>query len=80
VSADRQVTGEAIYTDDEPNLPGTLYAAPVLSKVAHARITSISAEAALEMPGVVAFYGASGTIYFVFVGKGGGFLVRFCTS
>ncbi|KYQ89070.1 xanthine dehydrogenase [Tieghemostelium lacteum] len=53
-SADKQVTGEAIYTDDIPIT--SLYAAKVMSAKAYANIKSIDASKALQAPGVKAFY------------------------
>ncbi|KKW67507.1 aldehyde oxidase [Lampropedia cohaerens] len=53
-SAHLHVSGQAVYIDDAPELSGTLHAALVLSKQAHARIVAISTEAAMAMPGVVA--------------------------
>ena len=50
-----QVTGEAKYTDDIPSPPGTLYAAFVLSKEAHAKILSIDSSKAMALDGVVKF-------------------------
>jgi xanthine dehydrogenase/oxidase len=38
LSAMKQVTGEAIYTDDLPKVHGELYGAFVLSQKAHAKI------------------------------------------
>ena len=52
-SARVQVAGAATYVDDIPEVRGTLYAAPILSKVAHGRILGIDYAAALAMPGVV---------------------------
>ena len=37
-SARLHVTGEAVYTDDIPELRGTLYAALILSPVAHGEL------------------------------------------
>ncbi len=54
-SAIPQVTGEAKYTDDIPSPPGTLYAAFVLSKEAHAKILSIDSSKAMALDGVVKF-------------------------
>ena len=51
-SARAQVAGNASYIDDLPELKGTLYAAPILSKVAHGRLNGVDAAAALAMPGV----------------------------
>jgi CO/xanthine dehydrogenase Mo-binding subunit len=48
-----KITGRARYTADL-TLPGMLYARPVLSPYAHARIISIDVEQAREVPGVVA--------------------------
>ena len=51
-SARAQVAGEATYVDDMPVLRGTLYAAPILSSVAHGRLLGVDGAAALAMPGV----------------------------
>ncbi len=51
-SARAQVAGSATYIDDLPELKGTLYAAPILSPVAHGRLDGLDAEAALALPGV----------------------------
>ena len=51
-SAARHVTGEAIYIDDMPDLPGTLHCAPVLSPIAKGRLRGIDPAGALEMRGV----------------------------
>jgi xanthine dehydrogenase large subunit len=51
-SANAQVRGAAPYVDDLPVLQGTLYAAPVMSDVAHGRLMNIDASLALAMPGV----------------------------
>ena len=58
LAADKQVTGEAIYTVDIPDPHGCLFAAYVLSTKAHAKILSIDPSKALEMKGVVAFFSA----------------------
>jgi xanthine dehydrogenase large subunit len=52
-SARAQVRGAATYVDDIAELKGTLYAAPILSKVAHGTLLGIDCSAALAMPGVV---------------------------
>jgi xanthine dehydrogenase large subunit len=52
-SAVAQVAGAAHYIDDLPEVRGTLYAAPILSNVAHGRLLGVDASAALAMPGVV---------------------------
>ncbi|KAF9292879.1 hypothetical protein BGZ88_006024 [Linnemannia elongata] len=57
VAAMKQVTGEALYTDDMPKLHNELYGAMVLSTRAHAKIVSIDTSAALAHPGVKAYYG-----------------------
>ena len=59
-SAHLHVTGEAIYTDDIPELRGTLYAALVLSPVAHGELIGegIDRAAILAEHGVVAVYTA----------------------
>jgi len=51
-SARAQVEGSADYTDDLPEVQGTLYAAPILSPVAHGRLNGVDASAALAIPGV----------------------------
>lgn len=51
-SARAQVAGAATFVDDIAELRGTLYAAPVLSSVAHGKLLSVDATAALAMPGV----------------------------
>ena len=51
-SARAQVAGAATYVDDIPEVRGTLYAAPILSTVAHGRLRGVDAAAALAMPGV----------------------------
>lgn len=53
-SARAQIAGAAPYIDDLPELRGTLYAAPILSTVAHGKINDIDTTAALALPGVVA--------------------------
>ncbi|KAF4040191.1 Molybdopterin-binding domain of aldehyde dehydrogenase [Phytophthora infestans] len=58
-SAYLQVSGEALYTDDIPNTPGTLHGALVLSTCAHGLIKSIDASEALAMEGVHRFFDAS---------------------
>ena len=51
-SARAQVAGTAHYIDDLPEVKGTLYAAPILSTVAHGTLNGVDATAALAMPGV----------------------------
>ena len=51
-SAAAQIAGAATYIDDIPELRGTLYAAPVLSKVAHGKLLGVDTQAALALPGV----------------------------
>jgi len=59
-SARLHVTGGATYTDDIPELAGTLYAALVLSAVAHGELIGegIDREALLKEHGVVAVFTA----------------------
>jgi xanthine dehydrogenase large subunit len=59
-SARLHVTGEAIYTDDIPELRGTLYAALILSPVAHGELIGegIDRAAILAQHGVVAVFAA----------------------
>jgi xanthine dehydrogenase large subunit len=60
-SARLHVTGQATYTDDIPELRGTLYAALILSPVAHGELIGegIDRAAILREHGVVAVYTAS---------------------
>ncbi len=51
-SAYAQVAGAAHYIDDLPEVKGTLYAAPILSPVAHGRLNGLDTAPALAMPGV----------------------------
>jgi len=51
-SARAQVAGAATYVDDIPEIKGTLYAAPILSTLAHGLLLGVDAAAALAMPGV----------------------------
>ncbi|MDQ2962168.1 MAG: xanthine dehydrogenase molybdopterin binding subunit [Pseudomonadota bacterium] len=53
-SAHLHVSGEATYTDDIPEVRGTLYAAIGMSERAHARIKSIDLGRVRAAPGVVA--------------------------
>ncbi len=59
-SARLHVTGEAVYTDDLPELAGTLYAALVLSPVAHGELIGdgVDRAALLAQHGVVAVFTA----------------------
>jgi xanthine dehydrogenase large subunit len=51
-SARAQVVGAAPYIDDLPEVRGTLYAAPILSTVAHGKLCGVDDSAARSMPGV----------------------------
>ena len=51
-SARKHVTGAAAYTDDIPELPGTLHVAVRLSERAHARILGMDLSRAKQAPGV----------------------------
>ncbi len=51
-SARAQVVGAAHYIDDLPEVKGTLYAAPILSTVAHGTLNGVDASAAQALPGV----------------------------
>lgn len=53
-SAAKHVSGEAIYIDDMGDLPGTLYAALILSPVAKGTLKSVDAGNATAIDGVVA--------------------------
>lgn len=52
-SADKHVSGEAIYIDDKLELPGMLHLCPRLSDHAHARILHINIEPCYAIAGVV---------------------------
>lgn len=58
-SAELHVLGQATYTDDIPELQGTLHAALGLSSKAHARITAMDLAPVRSAPGVVALYTAA---------------------
>src|SRR5688572_13675666 len=51
-SAARHVSGEAIYVDDIPELPGTLQIYIGMSQRAHARLVSLDVSAVGQAPGV----------------------------
>ena len=51
-SARAQVAGAAHYIDDLPEVKGTLYAAPIVSTVAHGTLNGVDALASLSLPGV----------------------------
>ncbi|MFT4190239.1 MAG: xanthine dehydrogenase molybdopterin binding subunit [Comamonas sp.] len=51
-SAAAQVAGSARYIDDIPEIKGTLYAAPILSPIAHGRLRGVDCTAARAVPGV----------------------------
>ena len=51
-SARAQVAGAVTYVDDMADVRGTLYAAPILSTVAHGTLRGVNASPALAMPGV----------------------------
>jgi xanthine dehydrogenase large subunit len=52
-SARHQVIGTAPYVDDLPEVKGTLFAAPILSPLAHGKLLAVDVSAVLAMPGVV---------------------------
>ena len=52
-SARAQVAGAATYVDDIAEIKGTLYAAPIMSTVAHGKLLGVDCRACLAMPGVV---------------------------
>ena len=52
-SARAHVSGEALYVDDVPEIKCTLYAAPIMSPIAHGRVKRIDTQAASSYPGVV---------------------------
>jgi xanthine dehydrogenase large subunit len=57
-SAEKHVSGEAIYIDDMPEPPGTLHAAVGMSAKPHARITRLDLSAVRAAPGVAAVMAA----------------------
>jgi xanthine dehydrogenase large subunit len=57
-SAELHVLGQATYTDDIPELQGTLHAALGLSSKAHARIAAMDLTPVRNSPGVLAVYTA----------------------
>jgi len=56
MSAVRQTTGEALYTDDYVPMPNEVHGALVTSEKAHAKILKVDASKALKVDGVLAFY------------------------
>ncbi|MFB9136954.1 xanthine dehydrogenase molybdopterin binding subunit [Vibrio olivae] len=52
-SADKQVSGEALFVDDYPTPRGTLHAAVVLSRIAKGEITKLNLHAVENAEGVV---------------------------
>jgi xanthine dehydrogenase large subunit len=58
-SAEKHVSGAALYTDDLPEPPGLLHAAFGMSERAHARIKSIDLDPVRAAPGVVAVMAAA---------------------
>ena len=50
--------GEAVFTEDLPRFEHELYLAPVLAQVAHGKIKSVDASAALRTKGVVRYISA----------------------
>lgn len=55
-SAERQVTGEAVYIDDMPRLQGELNGSLVVSQRPHAKLRKVDASKALQVPGVIGFF------------------------
>ncbi|MDD2546397.1 MAG: molybdopterin-dependent oxidoreductase, partial [Burkholderiaceae bacterium] len=51
-SAWAHVQGAAPFVDDLPEVQGTLYAAPILSPLAHGRLLGVDSRAAQALPGV----------------------------
>lgn len=58
-SAEAHVRGAARYTDDIPEVRGTLHAALGLSRHAHAHIAALDLDAVRQAPGVVAVFTAA---------------------
>ncbi|GFH18706.1 uncharacterized protein HaLaN_15554, partial [Haematococcus lacustris] len=57
MAADLQVCGEATYTDDIKLSSDALWAIPVTSTRAHAKILKVDASQALQAPGVAGYFG-----------------------
>ncbi|QCR36125.1 xanthine dehydrogenase molybdopterin binding subunit [Nissabacter sp. SGAir0207] len=57
-SAEKHVTGEAVYIDDRPEFPHQLHLAPRLSEMAHAEIVRIDVTPCYAFPGVVRVFTA----------------------
>jgi xanthine dehydrogenase/oxidase len=55
-SAERQVTGEAVYIDDMPRLQGELNGSLVVGQRPHAKLKKVNASKALQVPGVIGFF------------------------
>ena len=53
-SGEKHVSGRANYTDDIPEIPGTLYGAIGWSKKAHAIIKKINLDEVIKSDGVIA--------------------------
>jgi xanthine dehydrogenase large subunit len=53
IDAFQHVRGESVYVDDIPEINGTLYALPIFSAIAHAKLIKLDISAALEMEGVI---------------------------
>lgn len=58
LGAFRQAAGDAVYTDDIQPIAGSVWAAPVLSTEARARIVKIDLTRAMALPGVIDFISA----------------------
>lgn len=58
-SAHLHVSGQATYTDDAPELHGTLHAALGLSSLAHGKLLGIDLARLRAQPGVVAVFSAA---------------------
>ncbi|WP_182086899.1 xanthine dehydrogenase molybdopterin binding subunit [Aureimonas sp. ME7] len=57
-SGEKHVTGQARYTDDDPELPGTLQVFIAMSPRANARVLAMDLDPVREAPGVVCVLGA----------------------
>lgn len=49
-------TGEALYTDDIPLVPGSLHATLIMASTCNVELLSVDASVALDTPGVIAVY------------------------
>ena len=59
IDSKSHLSGKSVYIDDIPELRGTLFAVPVFSEVAHAKILKLHTQKAKESEGVVTVFTAT---------------------